>query len=412
MPDVRRLSILACTLVVLLRLSIGWQFLYEGLWKIDSLETSTPWTAEGYLKNASGPFRDVFRSLTGDPDDLSWLDYDAMAGRWDDWQKRFARHYRLSEQQQRRLDEMLNGPDDYRAVLTELPAGVEIRGSLGKAIRFDSESDRLIVPGDWHLLPAERDRLLAMAAIQENPETDEERAANQQAREFHEAVKAVFARSSRLGYKERLAATLKGDPQRAGVVLAEHEGTIDHKTPGDIDLYREELQRYKERLAGAEQDFQFDHLNKLGLPGWGDLRQLRSSLVGPIKSLDSDLKDDARKLLTQDQLMMGAVPEPMTDMRRIDLMTMWSLVILGGLLIVGLFSRTSAFGAAGLLLLFYLAVPPWPGVPEPPGPEHSLIVNKNLIEVIALLAIAAMPTGRWFGMDALVRRFVLRRPTD
>ena len=40
-----------------------------------------------------------------------------------------------------------------------------------------------------------------------------------------------------------------------------------------------------------------------------------------------------------------------------------------------------------------------------PGPEHSFIINKNLIEVFALLALAALPTGRWFGLDALLSRF-------
>ena len=32
------------------------------------------------------------------------------------------------------------------------------------------------------------------------------------------------------------------------------------------------------------------------------------------------------------------------------------------------------------------------------------MINKNLIEVIALLGIAAMPTGSWFGVDALLAR--------
>ncbi len=51
-------------------------------------------------------------------------------------------------------------------------------------------------------------------------------------------------------------------------------------------------------------------------------------------------------------------------------------------------------------------------VPEPPGPEHALFINKNMIEVIACLALAAIPTGRFAGLDALVRRFVFRQPTD
>jgi uncharacterized membrane protein YphA (DoxX/SURF4 family) len=79
---------------------------------------------------------------------------------------------------------------------------------------------------------------------------------------------------------------------------------------------------------------------------------------------------------------------------------------------LGLFSRLSALGAAGLLLLFYLPMPPWPGVPEPPGPEHALYVNKNLIEFFACLALVGLPTGRWLGLDALIRRFILRKKTD
>jgi hypothetical protein len=62
--------------------------------------------------------------------------------------------------------------------------------------------------------------------------------------------------------------------------------------------------------------------------------------------------------------------------------------------------------------LFYLPMPPWPGVPEAPGPEHSLFINKNMIEVVACLALATLPTGRWIGVDAFVRRFILFRKTD
>ena len=91
---------------------------------------------------------------------------------------------------------------------------------------------------------------------------------------------------------------------------------------------------------------------------------------------------------------------------------MWTLTILGLALMLGFCSRLSALGAAGLLLLFYLPMPPWPGVPEAPGPEHSLYINKNLIEFFACLALASLPTGRWVGIDAFLRRFIFRRKTD
>lgn len=59
-----------------------------------------------------------------------------------------------------------------------------------------------------------------------------------------------------------------------------------------------------------------------------------------------------------------------------------------------------------MVFSFYLAMPPWPGVVEFQsfGPDHSYIVDKNLIEVLALLALAAMPSGKWFGVDAIFTR--------
>jgi hypothetical protein len=83
--EIRRQSVAAVLMLVVLRLSIGWQLLYEGLWKIQSLGTPNPWSAEGYLKNSQGPMRPVFRALTGDPNDTQWLDPDVVASRWDAW---------------------------------------------------------------------------------------------------------------------------------------------------------------------------------------------------------------------------------------------------------------------------------------------------------------------------------------
>ncbi|HID24484.1 MAG TPA: hypothetical protein EYP14_19085, partial [Planctomycetaceae bacterium] len=111
----------ACCLLILLRLSIGWQFLYEGLWKLRTLSTPTPWTAKGYLANAQGPLRPLFRAMTGDPDDLSWLDPEVVAERWDRWAEKFTTHYGLTDQQKRRLDQMLNGSKAFYARLERLP---------------------------------------------------------------------------------------------------------------------------------------------------------------------------------------------------------------------------------------------------------------------------------------------------
>jgi uncharacterized membrane protein YphA (DoxX/SURF4 family) len=161
-------------------------------------------------------------------------------------------------------------------------------------------------------------------------------------------------------------------------------------------------------LPQARETFEYKHLETQ----WDEIQKLRSDLVAPVRALEADFRLDARKLLTVEQLARGPVPEPWTAQQRIDHLTIWALIGIGCLLMAGLFSRLSALGAAALLLSFYLAVPPWPGVEElieTAGPEHSFIINKNLIEVIALLAIASMPTGRWLGLDQLFSLAFRRR---
>ena len=59
--------------------------------------------------------------------------------------------------------------------------------------------------------------------------------------------------------------------------------------------------------------------------------------------------------------------------------------------------------AAGFLLMTYFIAPPWPWLPTPPNVEGNyLYVNKNVVEMFALLALATTASGRWFGVDALV----------
>ncbi|WP_254054137.1 hypothetical protein [Singulisphaera sp. GP187] len=69
----------------------------------------------------------------------------------------------------------------------------------------------------------------------------------------------------------------------------------------------------------------------------------------------------------------------------------------------GLFSPLAALAGAVFLGQIYLSMPPWPGLPANPMAEgHYFIVNKNLIEMLACLALACIPTGSWIGIDALL----------
>jgi uncharacterized membrane protein YphA (DoxX/SURF4 family) len=401
--DSWRLSGIAVAFLVLLRIAIGWQFLYEGLWKLNTLSSAKPWTSAGYLRAARGPLRNAYRRMTGDPDDLHWLDYDEVSAGLDSYRNRFlAHHSDLTDDQKAQLDLMLEGPPQFSVRLDHLPAGLKFEGTLKKVISYDPEAKRLIVDGKLHLLPKERLDLEKQArALKSASKADVDR--------FVKAIDQLFKLASHLSDKERLAVLLKIDPERVGLVYRDDRTKeVVEQRKGKITEYKELLSRYNEQLPRARETFEHKHLETQ----WDEIQRLRSDLVAPVRALEADFRQDARKLLTVEQLARGPVPEPWTAQQRIDHLTIWTLIGVGCLLMAGLFSRLSALGAAALLLSFYLAVPPWPGVEElieTAGPEHSFIINKNLIEVIALLAIASMPTGRWLGLDQLFSLAFRRR---
>ena len=84
--------------------------------------------------------------------------------------------------------------------------------------------------------------------------------------------------------------------------------------------------------------------------------------------------------------------------------TLWGLMALGSLLIVGLLSRVAALAGAALLMSFYLVAPPLASGPLTPTIDGTeWVVNKLLVEICGLLVVASFPTGRMAGLDLLWR---------
>ena len=65
----------------------------------------------------------------------------------------------------------------------------------------------------------------------------------------------------------------------------------------------------------------------------------------------------------------------------------------------------------GFILLFYLCNPPFIGYFYAIPTEGTyLIVNKNLVELCALVVILLTGTGRFAGLDAILHGLFVRRP--
>ena len=130
--------------------------------------------------------------------------------------------------------------------------------------------------------------------------------------------------------------------------------------------------------------FLYEGIAKISSPSWsaaGYLKQARGPFAGLFKSLAA-----------QPNLLANA-----------DFVTMWGLTLVGLLLILGLFTRLASLGAIGFILLFYLCNPPFVGYFYSIPTEGSyLVVNKNLVELCALVVILVTGSGRFAGLDLIV----------
>ncbi len=83
-----------------------------------------------------------------------------------------------------------------------------------------------------------------------------------------------------------------------------------------------------------------------------------------------------------------------------DLMNEWGLVLIGLALILGLFNRLAAVSGMALLLLYYFSHPAWIGLEFAYPSEGSyFIVNKNVVEIFALLVLYYFPTAQVAGLQ-------------
>ena len=108
----------------------------------------------------------------------------------------------------------------------------------------------------------------------------------------------------------------------------------------------------------------------------------------------------------------------------------WALFLAGLGLMLGLFTRISIVVSMGLLAMFYFATPPWPweltissveewstfinsvdhaqwAAQQLIGNEGNyVIVNKNMIEFLALGALLTIDSGKMAGFDVMIHQWL------
>jgi len=95
--------------IVLLRIAIGWHFFYEGWEKVEStIEGKTPFSAEIYVRNATGPFARYFRGMIPDVDGLALLDPEKLTKSWSHDVEQVIDHYQFNPEQKAQARKILD----------------------------------------------------------------------------------------------------------------------------------------------------------------------------------------------------------------------------------------------------------------------------------------------------------------
>ncbi len=97
----------------------------------------------------------------------------------------------------------------------------------------------------------------------------------------------------------------------------------------------------------------------------------------------------------------------------VDLANMWGLILIGIFLFLGIFAKPAGILGIVLLFLYYIAYPPFACYAVSIPVEGSYwIVNKNLIELAALVVLWFFPSSHITGIDRYLDSVKTKEPAS
>jgi thiosulfate dehydrogenase [quinone] large subunit len=127
--------------------------------------------------------------------------------------------------------------------------------------------------------------------------------------------------------------------------------------------------------------FLYEGLVKLANPNWSSAGYLLDS-GGFMKQFFNNLASDPGIL------------------EMVDMLNIWGLILIGLGLILGLFTRAAIISGIVLMTFYYLSHPPFVGLKYAvPSDGSYLVVNKMVIEALALGVLLVFPTWMEWGID-------------
>jgi len=362
-----------------LRLAIGWHFLFEGMHKIHShmvgpIENTQPFSSERYFAAAEGPLGPIVRKQAG-------MDYDAII------QERIA-------------------PD-----ASKLESFVKLSPAEQAAICPKPIAEMLTKAANDNKEKADEQQSKAKAAVAKAEEESKTAKADPDAKKAEAAKKKLDDAKLKLVAANEKVRAIANEGEALKFTYARWVyGIDDDRRDAKVKYFNTDVpQSVPERLRQIgllqkEAQAYTDHEKPSLGNGYGYDVKVASAARSDTSTAKLDLVKDADAFVTELVKYTGAdapKPEP-KKIVELDKLAMWTITIVGACLMFGFLTPLACIIGAGFLLMTYLTHPPFPWYTLPPGTEgNPLFINKNIIEMLALLVIAVHPTGRWLGLDAL-----------
>ncbi|MDR3109971.1 MAG: hypothetical protein LBU65_09860 [Planctomycetaceae bacterium] len=183
---------------------------------------------------------------------------------------------------------------------------------------------------------------------------------------------------------------------------------VDNET--DIRQFLGSLARFEEKEKRTRDVAHIQERNWSGMMGY---RAESAKWVNALDAMGSDMANALMavynaqhagdgKLVTQaERAWIPNNPIIPTQIGVMDMAVSVGLTAIGLCMILGFCNRLACLGGAAFLVNVWLVQFPFPGVyPELPDMiGHFMGVSKDFVELLALLVLAAMPAGRWGGLD-------------
>jgi uncharacterized membrane protein YphA (DoxX/SURF4 family) len=374
----------ARVLLILLRISIGWHFLYEGIFKIQSDTGSVSYDTSWYtLQTSLARLRDYYQHPPA-----GGFTVEAVAARADAWYDEVVKAFKARKS----LDE------GQKARLAELRDKVKLAAAAGEAdiVNFDWDYVRNEVLGI--AAAAEGDRFTSLGYLQASAgplrplfrslvsdmdglERLDTHNALARVDERHAEILVFFEKRGKpfdTGQRQRLEKAR--DSLKAAL-----QATLDAPAwQARLADYRTMRQRVAALPTGAGTPFARERLDA----DRQKLDAIATEMLAYVNEPLAELAVQTQNITTVDQMGLGPLPRPRDASEWVDRGIKFSLTAIGICLLLGLFTPYAAAAATLQLIVFYLASPPWPGLPASTTAGHYLYIDRNWIEAIAAAYIA------------------------